>query len=169
MNRNCNCISIVTIRSKMSWEMVDVCLDFWLLEILNYNPLYPSPQIPSNLSLRISFQVSPSDSWSSQFILHFQGVGFDSSMLQLVHSQWWWLSFQLCIQCALWACWWLQIHHDGNVYSTENDQGCKPDLFFSFFKDSWLLSIYYQYSTGLRKMCGSNHEGTRCLNRRRNW
>ena len=45
MNRNCSCISILTIGSKMSWEMVDVCLEFWLLVILIYNPLCtPAPK-----------------------------------------------------------------------------------------------------------------------------
>ena len=60
-------------------------------------------------------------------------------------------SFQLCIQRAPWACWWLQIHRDGNIYTTENDQSYKPDIFFPFFKDSWLLNIYYQHSTGFKK------------------
>ena len=74
--RNYNCIYILTISSKVRGEVVNMCLDFRLLEILDYNsPCTPARTHPETQGGGFFFQVSTSNSLHSQYIFHLRGGG----------------------------------------------------------------------------------------------
>ena len=82
--RNYNCIYILTISSKVRGEVVNMCLDFRLLEILDYNsPCTPARTHPETQGGGFFFQVSTSNSLHSQYIFHLRGGGVGAGGVRL--------------------------------------------------------------------------------------